>query len=605
MKKVIVCVWVVFALIGNAASIEETLRNYHLIKERDSNKFLNTLCGADRNNNGSKLNKGSYEAGRLTLVQSNNSFVATASFSFKGASISRDFIIKSDLILNLISFKDANNSPFPVKIWNGQEFAELASASAVDGFYYYKVTLNGIAGPRARISSKIGSATLQFYVERPNILFVIGDDYGVDVAPAPYKDSLSIKAPNLKSMINNGTTFANCWVNPVCSPTRAAVMTGRYGFRNGIGYVVSGEDELSSSEFTLPKALELSPADYQNSLIGKWHLGENNVNYPGVLGWNHYSGFLVGGIFNYYSWQQYIDGTGPYQIGSRGVEDPAAYTTTVFVNDTINWIENNKDKPWITWLALNSPHTPLHTPPADLHTYDDDGEDMTDPTVQFKAMIQAMDTELGRLTEYLKQDNELRNTLIIFLGDNGTDSKAVDFGIPQKGSLYEGGIKVPLVMWAGNNVANFEGGNGEQSRIIPNIVNGVDIFSTINDIAGVELSTVEATAGTIDGISLLPYLQGEIPADGSAITPTLRSIALSERFNNDGTTDTDQQSGKTVRNQNYKLIIFGDGSRKFFKAANSTGNIDENVNLLDTGFAEEDLENYNTLKNYLEPIFNP
>ncbi|MCM8538634.1 MAG: sulfatase-like hydrolase/transferase [Lentisphaeraceae bacterium] len=605
MKKVIVCVWLVFALIAHAASIEETLNKYQLIQERDTNQFLNALCGADRNNSGSKLNKGKYEAGSLSLAESNSSFIATASFSFKGESTDRDFIIKSDFILNFISFKDADNSPFPVKIWNGQDFIELGSASEIDGYYYYKVSMNGLAGARARISSKSGAATLQFYVERPNILFVIGDDYGVDTAPAPYKDSLSIKAPNLKSMIKNGTTFSNCWVNPVCSPTRAAVMTGRYGYRNGIGYVVSDEDELSSAEFTLPKALELSPAEYQNVLIGKWHLGDNDVNFPGVLGWNHYSGFLGGGVFNYYSWQQYIDGTGPYQVGSRRINDPAAYTTTVFVNETINWIEENKEKPWISWLALNATHTPLHTPPADLHTYDDDGEDMTDPTVQFKAMIQAMDTELGRLIDYLKQSNELKNTLIIFLGDNGTDSQAVDFGVPQKGSLYEGGIKVPLVMWAGNNVANFEGGNGEQSRIIPNIVNGVDIFTTINDIAGVNKSSVEAAAGIIDGISLLPYLQGDVPVDGSVVTPTLRSIALSERFNNDGTTDADQQSGKTVRNQNYKLIIFGDGSRKLFKASDNSGGINENINLLDSNLIGDDLENYNLLKDYLEPIFNP
>ncbi|NQZ57580.1 MAG: sulfatase-like hydrolase/transferase [Lentisphaeraceae bacterium] len=591
-----------------AATIEQSMAAYMQIKETNANSFINSLYGIDRQNSGSTIRMGTYNPtdGTLALASGSRGSMAALKPSVRGKTVDRQFVIQSDLSLTIISFKDRFGNDFPLTYWDGNDFTDIGNAVATDGYYYYKVNMSGTPGSRVKITCTEEVATLKFFVERPNILFVLIDDYGVDIAPAPYKNSLNITTPNLDNFINNGTTFANCWVAPVCSPTRAAIMTGRYGHNNGVGTVIEDNEELSSSEFTLPQALALSEAGYNNSLIGKWHLGLMDTNYPAVLGWDHFSGILPGGS-SYYLWDQYVNGFGPISMGNSN-DDIESYTTTVFIDETIAWIEANKSQPWVNWLALNAPHTPIHIPPAELHTYDDAGADMNDTTVQFKATIESMDTELGRLITYLEEDGSLNNTLIIILGDNGTATAGYNSGAPQKGSLYEGGIKVPLVMWAGDSVANFQGGDGENTRLVTNVVNGVDIFTTITDLAGLNTDEIENVGNTLDGVSLAPYFLGDTDESGTPLSPAIRSIILSESFDNDGTTPSDDTKGKTVRNQNYKLMIFGDGSRELYKAGDSFGNIDETTELFGTDGSEltgEDLENYNQLSDYLEPIFNP
>ena len=310
-----VCVWTLFSLMSlmlcvNANEINNVLNKYVQISERTGNAFLNSLYGVNRNYQNSSLKKGTYESGSLTLQQGYNSYVASMNFSFSGAEINRELIVESTLPLNNLSLKDESGSSFPVKIWNGSQFSGSGDAVEENGKYYYFVEMAGLAGSKGRITSKAGAAVLKFYVEKPNILLIIMDDYGVDIAPPPYQNLLNTKTPVINGLIKAGTTFANCWVNPNCSPTRAAMMTGRYGYNNGVGYVIGRDEELDSSEFTLPKAVDLSPAGYKSALIGKWHLGEIDINYPAVMGWEHFSGILPGGIFNYYSWSKYTNGVG-------------------------------------------------------------------------------------------------------------------------------------------------------------------------------------------------------------------------------------------------------------------------------------------------------
>ncbi|MCM8531933.1 MAG: sulfatase-like hydrolase/transferase [Lentisphaeraceae bacterium] len=572
------------------------------VREANGQGLINSLYGVDKTISGSSIWKGSYSAedGTATMVAGSSSYVFSGAVSFVGEKAERDFIIQSDKTLSAVRFKNESGVNAQVFAWDGESFGKVGSEVLTSAFYYYKVSMTGNAGSRFRINSKEGAAKLQFFVTRPNILFVIIDDYGVDVAPAPYKNLLNIKTPQIDSMIKSGTVFTNCWVYSKCSPTRASVMTGRHGFRNGVGTVISTGQELSSSEITLPQVLKNSAAEYEAALIGKWHLGKNSIDYPGIMGWEHFSGLLEGGVFNYFSWSKYENGVGPLQVGSRETQNPEDYITSVFVDDAISWIEDNKNKPWLTWLAMNAPHTPLHVPPANLHTYDDDGADLNDPTVQFKAIVEALDTELGRLFNYLKGNEELKNTVVVILGDNGTDSGAVDFGTQQKGTLYEGGVKVPFVVWSGKQVPNFISGDGQQTRIVQNVVNGLDMFSTFLDLAGVSEAEVNDLGVVIDSKSIVPYFTKETSVDG--LSPSVRDFIYSEAFANDPADANPDKDGQTIRNQLYKIIRFDNGVEYFFKAPSVEDDIDEAVNLLDSSLSSEDQANYDLLQSQLESL---
>ncbi|MCM8535775.1 MAG: sulfatase-like hydrolase/transferase [Lentisphaeraceae bacterium] len=586
------------SIVAFAGPLDSSLQ----VREGSGQRLINSLYGVDKSISGSSIWNGSYSAedGTATMVQGNSAYVFSGSVSFVGERAERDFIIQSDKILSAVRFKNESGVNAQVLGWSGQGFEQVGSEVLTNGSYHYKVSMTGNAGSRFRINSKEGAAKLQFFVTRPNILFVIIDDYGVDVAPAPYKNLLDTKTPQLDSMIKGGTSFMNCWVYSKCSPTRASIMTGRYGFRNGVGTVISTGQELSSSETTLPQVLKSSPAEYEASLIGKWHLGKNSIDYPGIMGWEHFNGLLEGGVFNYFSWSKYENGVGPLQIGSRETQNPEDYITSVFVDDAISWIEQKKDKPWLTWLAMNAPHTPLHIPPANLHTYDEDGADLNDPTVQFKAIVEALDTELGRLFDYLKGNEELKNTIVVILGDNGTDSGAIDFGQQQKGTLYEGGVKVPFVVWSGKHVPNFLSGNGQQSRVVQNVVNGLDMFSTFLELAGVSEEEVNDLGVKIDSKSILPYFINETESNG--LLPSVRDFIYSEAFANEAADINPDKDGQTIRNQLYKLLQFDNGQEYFFKASSIDTDIDEAVNLLDGQLNSEDLENYELLKSQLESL---
>lgn len=384
---------------------------------------------------------------------------------------------------------------------------------------------------------------------KPNILLIIADDYGVDSSSLynTVSNGASLPpTPNIVSLAQNGVVFGNAWSNPVCSPTRACMMTGRYSFRTGVGDVVAGAGSvpLSASEFTLPEAFAANPAlGYHLAQFGKWHLA-NGPNSPRTVGgWTNFSGSLIGVIANYTNWTKTVNG-----VSSTSTN----YATSDTVNDAVTWIQARGTNPWLAWVAFNAPHTPLHLPPTNLcphyATLPGTPSDIAaNPRNYFEAMTEAMDTETGRLLASVDR----AKTHIIFLGDNGTQG-VVQPPYPanrDKGTLYEGGIRVPFIV-SGPAVVN-------PGRTNDTPVGAVDLFSTMLEMAGIDLATTVPTNVMIDSQSLMPILTSNA---------TLPRYAYSELFGSNVVPAG--APGRALRNGQFKLVLFNNGQKAFYDLVN-------------------------------------
>ena len=181
----------------------------------------------------------------------------------------------------------------------------------------------------------------------PNILFIIADDLGKDAINGFSEGTIKPNTPNIDIIRNNGISFSNFWANPTCTPTRASIITGKYGYRTGVKSV---SDELSISEITLQEYISTQTNDeYASAIVGKWHLsGNNSTINPETFGIDYYAGLIRGAVNDYYQWPLSENGT-----RSQNTE----YITEAFTDLSIDWI-NQQSKPWFMWLAYTAPHTP-------------------------------------------------------------------------------------------------------------------------------------------------------------------------------------------------------------------------------------------------------
>jgi arylsulfatase A-like enzyme len=405
---------------------------------------------------------------------------------------------------------------------------------------------------------------------RNNVLIVVGDDIGCDVLRVYGADTLygiqDLPAlPTLASLASEGVVFTNAWSNPACCPTRATVQTGRYGFRTGLLNIVPqpphdpGFGLDLESEILLPKLLKLILEPRGGSLataaFGKWHLNTGDINDPELLlapnraGYDRYSGtlFNIDPPESYEVWQKVKDGTP--MVEHR-------YATTVNVDEAFLWIADQEfaGRAWLVWLAFNAPHAPYHKPPSHLHSMDLAPVDCeTNPRPCYLAMLQAMDTELGRLLDDLATlpGDVLARTTIFFFGDNGTPREVT---VPPfdpehaKQTLYEGGIRVPLIV-SGYGIRN-------PGRVSDALVNLTDVFMTTLELflgRGYDAYARDALpeGRVLDARSLMPILRDE--------ATDIRDFVLSEA-------EVMGAAGKAIRNlhrdaegqpvSSYKLIVF-------------------------------------------------
>ena len=368
---------------------------------------------------------------------------------------------------------------------------------------------------------------------KPNILLIIADDFGLDACPGYNIGTAKPSMPTLQSLINSGIRFSNVWSNPTCTPTRAGIITGKYGINTG---VLKVDDPLSTTETSIQKYLDNNTnLAYDHAVIGKWHLSRD-ASHPNAMGINYFAGISGGGVPSYTNWTLNINGT---------TSTSSEYITSKLTNLAIDWI-GDQTKPWFLWLAYNAPHTPFHLPPNNLHSQGVLPVDQTsidnNPLPYYFAAIEALDTEMGRLINSMTQE-EKDNTIIIFVGDNGTPNQVVQEYESRraKGSVYQGGINVPMVV-AGHGVTR---ANNTENALI----NTTDLFATIADIA--ETGTTEIH----DSKSFKTLF--------SNTNSPIRDYTYSEVGNDDGTADV------TIRNSTHKYILFGDGTEALYDLTNN------------------------------------
>lgn len=380
---------------------------------------------------------------------------------------------------------------------------------------------------------------------RDNVLLVIADDFGVDQSPCHAVGRSFAPMPTLRALCARGVVFNQAWAAPTCSPTRAAIVTGRHGFRTGVGAQIVGNNSaaLPLTERTLPAVIQAAaPGSRTAACVGKWHLSNTmngGADHPATAGFGHFAGLLNGQLPDYNSWPRTVDGV---------TATSTRYATSAQVDDALAWLSAQRG-PWLLWLAFNAPHAPFHLPPAALHSYDHlAGVALPQrPVEHYRAMIEAMDTELGRLLDAIPAEARAR-TWVVFVGDNGTPRMVVGDPVPAthaKDTLYQGGVHVPLVIAGPGVVA--------PGRAVDALVHVVDLFPTILGWAGVDVAAARPD-GRIDGVSLAPYL---LRADAA---PQRRWV-YTELFD---VSAPSAQDGRAIRDEAFKLLRFEDGRAELY-----------------------------------------
>ncbi len=389
-----------------------------------------------------------------------------------------------------------------------------------------------------RIKSAIVVATLLIFscsfiykkkskIDKPNILFILVDDLGLK--DLGYTGSAFYETPNIDKLASEGTVFTDAYAaSPVCSPSRAAIMSGKNPARLNLTDYIPGNrhygphknQKLASHPFKLQLDLEeytiaeaFKDAGYITFFAGKWHLGEEEKFYPQHQGFDinkggNSTGHPAGGYFAPYQNPQLEDG------------EEGEYLTDRLTDETIRFIQNNKNQSFFAYLSFYTVHLPLQGKPEKVEKYrkklaqmNYSGEEFIKKgetyhkqwqnMPHYAAMVESMDENVGRLLQVLEQENLAENTIVVFTSDNGgmATSNRTD-NIPTtnlplqagKGYLYEGGIREPLIFrWPGK----IEAGS---SVDFP--VTGTDFYPTLLDLAGIKLIPEQHA----DGISLKPVL---------------------------------------------------------------------------------------------------
>jgi arylsulfatase A-like enzyme len=480
----------------------------------------------------------------------------------------------------------------------------------------------GAMASSAQVLAQAGGDT----ASQPNILVVIGDDMGVETLEHYGIGSQTPTTATLDMLADRGVRFSTMWAQPVCSSTRATILTGRYGFRTGVGGptgdgaargfileplpVPAGVVEfggmaggmgmgggapggmgmgaggtrwgITLDEYTLTQALEThSSTAYNKAAIGKWHLADVRngwQDHPNLVGFDHFSGLVRCCVESYFSWIKLVNGEYSQQTG---------YAVSDKVDDAISWYDERSDDtdPWLLWLAFNTPHTPIHMPPR--HLLQSDHSDielddlLQDQTLYFDAMIEAMDTEIGRLLDHIGPD-ELENTYVLFIGDNGTGSNVVREPFQPgkaKGSVYNGGVAVPFIV-TGPGVA--------EGKVSDALVNSTDLFATILEMAGMDIDQSIPDGVVLDSVSMMPYLS-------NPERPSIRDTIYADSF----TTTLGVKSGTyAMRGEQYKFLV-DQGVEHFFDLGADPY---EHVNLLEGELTDAQRNEFESLRNRVDAM---
>ena len=341
-----------------------------------------------------------------------------------------------------------------------------------------------LALPGCRQTAPTGSGA-----ERPNVILIVTDDQGYGDVGA--HGNRHIETPNLDRLHDESIRLTNFHVNPTCSPTRAALMTGRYASRAGVWHTIMGRSLLPADETTMAEVFAAS--GYATGIFGKWHLGDNYPFRPQDQGFQEvvvHGGGGIGQTPDFWGNDYYDD---RYWHNGES-EEFEGYSTDVFFDQALEFIRAHRDEPFFTYLPLNIAHRPWNPPRGYAASYREQG--LTGDLAAFYGMITQFDERLGQLRDRLEEWGLAQNTILIFMTDNGTSARGYNAGLRgRKGSVYEGGHRVPFYL-------HYPAGNLTGGRDVDQLAAHIDVLPTLTELCNL----TPPQQLPLDGRSLVPLL---------------------------------------------------------------------------------------------------
>ncbi len=346
----------------------------------------------------------------------------------------------------------------------------------------------GISTPDTAVSAAVRPPAVQ-----PNVILVMTDDQGYGDFSCHGHPTL--KTPNMDRLSRESTRLVNYHVDPTCSPTRAALMTGRYAFRTGVWHTVMGRANLRRDEVTMADVFAAS--GYRTAIFGKWHLGHNYPHRPEYRGFHESLVIGDGGLGtpnDYWGNDRYDDTY--YRDGK--LEKTEGHCTDVFFDNASKFIRRHRDVPFFLYLPLNVSHAPWSVPDRYIDPFRKAGIEGVEAA--FYGTILKTDERLGRLLELLDKERLADNTIVILTTDNGTAGPGrYNAGMrAKKGSEYDGGHRVPFfIRWSAGSI--------KAGVDIDRLTAHIDVLPTLIELCNLK----KPERVKLDGRSLVPLLRGQ------------------------------------------------------------------------------------------------
>lgn len=318
---------------------------------------------------------------------------------------------------------------------------------------------------------------------KPNVLLMLTDDQGFGDLSLYGNKQLS--TPNMDRLAKESASFDRFFVSPVCAPTRASLLSGRYHLRTGVTGVTRGTETMRSNEVTLAEIFKRN--GYSTGCFGKWHNGAHYPEHPNAQGFDEFIGFCAG-HYNEYFDPVLEHNTEPLQTDG--------YISDILTNKAIEFMEQNRSKPFLCYIPYNAPHTPTQVPDVYYQKYHAMGFDERQASVY--GMIENLDDNIERLMQALQRMHLEEDTVVLFLTDNGPNGWRYNAGMKgKKGWIDEGGVRVPLFMrWPGVI---------KPGKLIEENAAHIDILPTLADLCDIPLGDTLP----LDGKSLVPLISGD------------------------------------------------------------------------------------------------
>ncbi len=343
------------------------------------------------------------------------------------------------------------------------------------------------------LASNLTGACASATATRPNVLIFLTDDQGW--GDLSIHGNTNLATPHIDSIARDGALFDRFYVSPVCSPTRAEFLTGRYHPRGGVYGTSAKAERLNLDEKTVAQTFKAS--GYATAAFGKWHSGSQNPYHPNARGFDEYYGVLSGHWPNYFD--TLMDHNGQSVRGKGFIADD-------LTDHAIAFIEQKRNQPFFVYLPFNTPHAPMQVPgrfydkfanaPISMRNRDPEKEDVPFTRAAL-AMVENVDWNVGRVLERLEKLGLAQETMVLFFSDNGPNSWRWNGDMKgRKGSIDEGGIRSPfMIRWPGQI---------RPGTRVPQIAAAIDLLPTLADLAGIPITSDKP----LDGKSVKPLLMG-------------------------------------------------------------------------------------------------